>query len=738
MRRKKWLFFSLALVGCLALSLAVFSRGTGNEQAAGKEKLPTFVKHYCELYKALGVHKLSEATAARKKLAPERLQYLLAERDAEPSKRISPRRDVANPLDLLVVQHVQKRWGNPSFDVVRGNLVASREPQELVSPYFKILNAWKWKGAWHVSCEFALFMAEEIAAQDAVVRLDLAPTPVLDNDLGSKSTGAPRLRVGTPGDWDPSEGYTGAGVIVGDVDTGIDWTHGDFWTADGHSRIMYLWDTTVDTDGRTPYDLFGMTWPGIYGESFDYGTIYTRQEIEDGLCPEFDDNGHGTHTCGTAAGNGGATGKYTGMAPNADIIFVKGLDMNGIEFIFEVGYQLGIPAVVNNSYGFSWKTYIQNYPQYIGYFPGDGTCYESQYMDYLRYYYPQGAIACKSAGNNGMWQTLKDPDNTYGYALYNGSHHCGDKVGNKNTLKHLFYRKPHPAPEGYGIRSEYNTFWVRSDKPVQVTVETGPETYVFRTGEWGNFTALSSAEYYDMDYYDYYNGEYCGFIRFWEYNTDPGWGPGNWKFHVKPLNAGDIVTFDIWMDNYTLHWGDEAHSYYLYWYDSCFTKNSMHKEYQLDWAASADIITVGAWTTRSKWLGADGQMHGPWWEYGLNIWPKLNTITYFSSPGPSRDGRMKPDIAAPGACIMSALSDYISVDPGNMDPDGEHQWMWGTSMSCPHAVGGIALMLQKYPNLNVDEVRAKLANWAIKDNQTRAIGKNGFGAGKLNVLPLRR
>ena len=117
--------------------------------------------------------------------------------------------------------------------------------------------------------------------------------------------------------------------------------------------------------------------------------------------------------------------------------------------------------------------------------------------------------------------------------------------------------------------------------------------------------------------------------------------------------------------------------------------------------------------------------------------PKLNNITYFSSPGPSRDGRMKPDIAAPGAVIMSSLPYNINPGLSNMDPDLKHQWMWGTSMAAPHSTGGIALLLQKSPNYDVTQVRKFLSLWASKDSYVSLIGPNGFGAGKLNVRGLK-
>ena len=203
------------------------------------------------------------------------------------------------------------------------------------------------------------------------------------------------------------------------------------------------------------------------------------------------------------------------------------------------------------------------------------------------------------------------------------------------------------------------------------------------------------------------------------------------------------MKYDIWLQSNLIRWQDAVHSYAYNNYDSCFAGYAGHCEYILDFGASKNVYTVGAWTTRSEYLAADGYTYYPW---GF-LEPILNTITYFSSPGPSRDGRMKPDIAAPGAVIMSALARTAGgVDPdatvsalpdSEKDPDLQHHWMWGTSMAAPHATGGIALFLQKYPNSSISTVRYYLKQWAKKDGFTSWIGPKGFGAGKLNVLPLK-
>ena len=626
---------------------------------------------------------------------------------------------------------LQQRWGNPSFDVGSGMITTATDPRSLESSYLKIRKAWKKGDNWKAFCEFAIFKADEIVAKAAIQYLSLQPPAELQNNLGSASTGAPRLRIGQPGHWS-NMGYTGNGVIVGDVDSGVDWAHGDFLDADGNSRILYLWDTSVNTAGRDPQTLFGMT-------GFNYGTVWTQAEITGGSCTEFDPSssgGHGTHTLGTAAGNGGATGNYTGMAPNADIIFVKGLDPMGVEFIFEMASRLNRPAVVNNSWGLSWLQYGPYYG-YVYLFPGDGSDDYSQYFAYVHSLYPNGNIIVKSAGNNGMWQTYNDHSGQYGYALYDGSLHFGGRTTQATPINHIYHRISHSF--GQGKYREYSDMMIRSDVPVsvQVTLAGGSPVCTMNTGTAGLIPGASTispmASYNLAQGQDANNGEYMGYMWFDIVSSNQAYHfpDGDWTVQVTPLNAGDTANYDVWLySRQSWYNGGSIYSFY----DSCFTTNSSHDEYQLDWAASPDAITTGAWTTRNQWLGADGLMHYPWSPYNLE--PLKNNITHFSSPGPSRDGRMKPDIAAPGAIIMSARPANINPGNANLDPDLEHQWMWGTSMAAPHSTGAIALILQKYPGSNTGNVRSLLRNWARNDSYTRSIGRNGFGAGKLNVLPL--
>lgn len=112
----------------------------------------------------------------------------------------------------------------------------------------------------------------------------------------------------------PYLNVTGRNVIIGFVDTGIDYTKSVFRFADGSTKILDIWDQTID--GPRSLDLY-------------YGAVYTKTDIEEALAsenpfervPTRDTDGHGTFLASVAAGS--ETGKYTGAAPGAYIMAVK-------------------------------------------------------------------------------------------------------------------------------------------------------------------------------------------------------------------------------------------------------------------------------------------------------------------------------------------------------------------------------------------------------------------------------
>lgn len=109
----------------------------------------------------------------------------------------------------------------------------------------------------------------------------------------------------------------GQGILIGFVDTGIRYENSAFRTVDGSSRIVSIWDQTIDTQKHP--------------DGFIYGTEYTKEEIDaalnsrnpNELVPTSDENGHGTRMASIAAGSEDIENDFIGAAPYADIAVVK-------------------------------------------------------------------------------------------------------------------------------------------------------------------------------------------------------------------------------------------------------------------------------------------------------------------------------------------------------------------------------------------------------------------------------
>ena len=115
----------------------------------------------------------------------------------------------------------------------------------------------------------------------------------------------------------PTLELKGTGILIGFLDSGIDYTSPLFRNLDGTTRIAAIWDQTVQS-GAPP-------------ASFSYGTEFTRDRIDEALSsgsplelvPSADDTGHGTFTASLAAGGADAGEQFLGAAPEASIAVVK-------------------------------------------------------------------------------------------------------------------------------------------------------------------------------------------------------------------------------------------------------------------------------------------------------------------------------------------------------------------------------------------------------------------------------
>jgi len=124
-----------------------------------------------------------------------------------------------------------------------------------------------------------------------------------------------------------------------------------------------------------------------------------------------------------------------------------------------------------------------------------------------------------------------------------------------------------------------------------------------------------------------------------------------------------------------------------------------------------NVITVGSFTTKNDWIDANGFQQT---ESDFTV----GDTSFFSSRGPTRDGRTKPNILAPGAFIASSVSDYFiqysaKYNSDMLAYDSCHYHRQGTSFSSPHIAGLVALMLQVDPNLIVVDILDCIESTAI-------------------------
>ena len=109
----------------------------------------------------------------------------------------------------------------------------------------------------------------------------------------------------------------GQGVLVGFVDTGINYEHPAFRNVDGSTRILGIWDQT-QREGSPPN---GMAYGAFYGEEEINAALQAEQPQS--IVPERDESGHGTFLAGVACGSADAGAEFSGAAPLAQIAVVK-------------------------------------------------------------------------------------------------------------------------------------------------------------------------------------------------------------------------------------------------------------------------------------------------------------------------------------------------------------------------------------------------------------------------------
>ena len=526
-----------------------------------------------------------------------------------------------------------------------------------------------------------------LASLDSVEQVDLS-YPVYEELDGS----VPAIQADQVHNMDPSR--TGAGVIVGIIDSGIDFMHKSFRKSDGKTRILRIWDQTLTAQAgeSAPTEIAGAGGVEYSADDIDF-TIDTT----DGRTPTVagvnvrhrdsksngDPNGHGTHVAGIAAGDGSQAGNchgadtYVGVAPDADIILVKANTTAGIAdavtYIFAVADDT--PCVINISLGSDFGV--------SGIGAHDGTRPDEVRMD-GELNGSTGRAVVKSAGNSA-----------------NKGRHASANINSNGSASWTFN-----VPAG--------------------------DTDTNSIGIW-----YSGAARLDFTLTDR-NGNSQGPISPGN-SPSPAFPDGT----VTPINsrlnrppAQDVNGGPRNMHNIAIRMNPPESSNIL----------------DGDWTITLQE-TSGNDTTAHCWVGDSGDKVAKFVETDRAEGTTLtmpgtgaNTITVaaydhssgdladFSSRGPTIDGRQKPDITAPGVAIAAPKN----LKRGGICSDCCYSFYTdkqGTSMAAPHVTGTVALMLQKNP-----EISFRLIKRFLNDGAATPSGVNEsdlptpeWGSGLLNA-----
>ena len=489
-----------------------------------------------------------------------------------------------------------------------------------------------------------------------------------------------------------TQAYDGTGIIMGIIDSGIDFNHPDFKDGSGNTRIQFIWDQNQSSGSTVPMP-------------YNYGIEWTAAQINASVCTHNDNAnyGHGTHVSGTAAGNGLANGKFEGMAPKAELVVVA-LNFNNntnpvyadaLSYIFAKATAAGKPCVVNASVG-----------DYYG--SHDATDLQAQLMNNL-ITAQNGRVLVAAAGNAGNIRfhtktTLTNSDtlftwftdvvpNMY-YVLY------ADTNDIKNVQTSIGVNRTSSTDLGRIPFHNYN--YALASQQVDTLKFNNNRIGIIKTD-----AAINSFGVYELIYHviaDSLNYN-------WRIESKGMGKHDSWDFNFKS-SALPTTTVYPKMINYAMP----------------DTISTIVTSFQ----CSNEVITVGNYINLNKWTDASNTAQTS----TLEVPGKIKET---SSGGPTRWNMIKPDVVATGANVFSSmpaalLNFMLTNAPTAVAQGSMHIQGGGTSASSPVVAGLAALYLQKFPNASNQQVKQAIMNCTYSDGFTGALPNNVYGYGKLDGM----
>lgn len=481
----------------------------------------------------------------------------------------------------------------------------------------------------------------------------------------------------------------GQGVLIGFLDTGIDYLREDFKASGGRTRIAAVWDQTIqsvnyeedtgEAAGTEQYDreqVQGMV---------QYGTVYTREDINAALAaeregqnpydivPSRDENGHGTFLAGVAAAS--ETADYIGAAPEAEILMVKLK-----------------PA----------KKYLRDFyllPEQVEAYSETDMMMGVRFLQQYAIREKKPLVICVGLGTASGSRTgalpFADLLNTLARQVNTVVVTCtGNEANNRTHTSGLAVSDTEPSEIEITVGADERGFvmeiWAESLDILSVAITSPSGERISRiparidTGGVYNFLLERSQVAVNYRVVESASGYEVIFMRF----INPA--QGIWKIHVYSL-TNIVGRYNAWLPLKQFLSGD---TYFL---------NSNPSTTLTEPGAAERVISVGAYN-------------------------HITDASYVASGrGYTATGLVKPDFVAPG------------VDVYGVRAGGGYTTRTGTSVAAAHAAGAAALLLTwgvtdgNLPYMGTNEVKSVLIRGAKRENNTM-YPNNIYGYGKMDVI----
>jgi subtilisin family serine protease len=456
----------------------------------------------------------------------------------------------------------------------------------------------------------------------------------------------------------------GSGAVIGVIDSGFDLKHPCFLNSEKKTRIIAAWDQSGELEGRAP-------------EPFGYGIEYTREMIDG-----FPDDGevlisspnsgakHGTNVAGIAAGNGAPGTPFAGIAPEAELVLVaynRGPAIGGSAFVLDALDFIYSHALKQR------KPLVVNISQGDNLGAHDGTSLLERAIDYFAE--KKNVVIVNSAGNQSGQK-----------------HHTEGQVVANEDCEVLFDLDLTIGP----VDEDEIDIWYDGKDSFGIALETpsGSQSHFVNPNESDTivFPSGTKARVFSAKEHPSNHDNRIAIVL----EKGDGWEAGPWKLILRG-NDVERGGFHAWIERP----GDLPVITFTHPTDSGTTTLP---------GTARRIITVGAFVSR------------PLPQFDVEV---AGALAPFTSFGPTRDGRTKPDLTAPGFAIQA---------PGvHTNDSGNYDLSMGTSMAAPHVTGVVALLMSHDPNLTAEKIKRILQTQATIDLFTGVPPGPEWGRGKLNA-----